>query len=109
VHSDAVEDDGVEYHYVRNQRKRFIRCQKKMGYRKSSLPRKKDRSITAELYQQLLRLLSRADHREYTQVYESKTHRIPEHYIARDFYRFSRSAEAITINCICSWCGFSRS
>jgi peptidyl-tRNA hydrolase len=26
--------------------------------------------------------------REYTQVYESKTHRIPVQYIARDFYRF---------------------
>jgi len=26
--------------------------------------------------------------REYTQVYESKTQRIPVHYIARDFYRF---------------------
>lgn len=45
--------------------------------------------ITADLYQQLLHLLESGNIiREYTQVYESKTQRIPVHYIARDFYRF---------------------
>ncbi|MCL5459958.1 hypothetical protein M3M33_15075, partial [Loigolactobacillus coryniformis] len=45
--------------------------------------------ITAELYQQLLHLLeSGKSIREYTQVYESKTQRIPVQYISRDFYRF---------------------
>lgn len=45
--------------------------------------------ITADLYQQLLHLLESGNIiREYTQVYESKTQRIPVQYIARDFYRF---------------------
>jgi lipopolysaccharide/colanic/teichoic acid biosynthesis glycosyltransferase len=45
--------------------------------------------ITADLYQQLLYLLeSGVIIREYTQVYESKTQRIPVHYMSRDFYRF---------------------
>lgn len=45
--------------------------------------------ITPDLYQQLLHLLESGNViREYTQVYESKTQRIPVQYIARDFYRF---------------------
>lgn len=46
-------------------------------------------SITTELYQQLLKLLESGRLiREYSQVYESKTQRIPVQYIGRDFYRF---------------------
>ncbi len=49
----------------------------------------KSDGITATLYYQLLRLLeSGKSIREYTQVYESKTQRIPVQYISRDFYRF---------------------
>lgn len=49
----------------------------------------KTEGITADLYQQLLRLLeSGKSVREYTHVYESKTQRIPVQYISRDFYRF---------------------
>ena len=45
--------------------------------------------ITVELYQQLLHLLQSGNTiREYTQVYENKTHRIPVHYVTRDFYKF---------------------
>jgi exopolysaccharide biosynthesis polyprenyl glycosylphosphotransferase len=45
--------------------------------------------ITVELYQELLHLLeSGITIREYTQVYEYKTQRIPVHYITRDFYKF---------------------
>jgi hypothetical protein len=40
------------------------------------------------------------------QVYESKTHRIPVQYIARDFYRFFRLAGIITINYIWLLFGF---
>jgi exopolysaccharide biosynthesis polyprenyl glycosylphosphotransferase len=51
--------------------------------------------ITVELYNQLIRLLEGGYIiREYTQVYESITQRIPVQYVARDFYRyfpFSRS------------------
>ncbi|WP_316930439.1 exopolysaccharide biosynthesis polyprenyl glycosylphosphotransferase [Flavobacterium daejeonense] len=42
--------------------------------------------ITAELLQQLLE--SRIVIREYSQVYEAKTQRIPVQYLGRDFYRF---------------------
>jgi len=46
-------------------------------------------SITTELYQQLLKLLeSGMVIREYSQVYEEKTQRIPVQYVERDFYRF---------------------
>jgi exopolysaccharide biosynthesis polyprenyl glycosylphosphotransferase len=49
----------------------------------------KSEKITIELYQQLLLLLKTGNTiREYTQVYESKTKRIPVQYIARDFYKF---------------------
>jgi exopolysaccharide biosynthesis polyprenyl glycosylphosphotransferase len=45
--------------------------------------------MTPQLYQQLLRLLEKGKIiREYTQVYETKTNRIPVQYMARDFYRF---------------------
>ncbi|HJS00988.1 MAG TPA: exopolysaccharide biosynthesis polyprenyl glycosylphosphotransferase [Flavobacterium sp.] len=46
-------------------------------------------SLTTELYQQLLKLLESGKViREYSQVYEEKTQRIPVQYIKRDFYRF---------------------
>lgn len=46
-------------------------------------------SITTELYQQLLKLLESGKViREYSQVYEEKTQRIPVQYVERDFYRF---------------------
>ena len=51
--------------------------------------------ITVNLYNQLINLLENGlVIREYTQVYESLTQRIPVQYVARDFYRyfpFSRS------------------
>jgi hypothetical protein len=51
---------------------------------------KETEGITADLYQQLIKMLESGKLiREYTQVYESKTHRIPVQHIARDFYRFS--------------------
>ncbi len=49
----------------------------------------KTEEITADLYLQLLHLLESGNTiREYTQVYEEKTQRIPLHYITRDFYKF---------------------
>jgi exopolysaccharide biosynthesis polyprenyl glycosylphosphotransferase len=45
--------------------------------------------ITTNLYLQLLHLLESGNTiREYTQVYEDKTQRIPLHHITRDFYKF---------------------
>jgi hypothetical protein len=49
---------------------------------------KETEGITADLYQQLIKMLESGKLIEYTQVYESKTHRIPVQHIARDFYRF---------------------
>ena len=55
----------------------------------------KTEGITVNLYNQLIHLLENGfTIREYTQVYESITHRIPVQYVSRDFYRyfpFSRS------------------
>lgn len=55
----------------------------------------KTESITINLYNQLLKMLENGiPVREYTQVYETITQRIPVQYLARDFYRyfpFSRS------------------
>lgn len=52
-------------------------------------------AITAELYNQLIHLLENGyTIREYTQLYEYLTQRIPVQYVSRDFYRyfpFSRS------------------
>jgi exopolysaccharide biosynthesis polyprenyl glycosylphosphotransferase len=49
----------------------------------------KKEEITVELYQQLLHLLELGNTiREYTQVYESKTQRIPVQFVTRDFYKF---------------------
>nr|WP_262916224.1 exopolysaccharide biosynthesis polyprenyl glycosylphosphotransferase [Flavobacterium algicola] len=45
--------------------------------------------IAPELYHQLIKVLEAGKViREYTQVYESKTHRIPVHHMSTDFYRF---------------------
>ena len=55
----------------------------------------KTEAITVGLYNQLIHLLENGFIiREYTQVYEAITQRIPVHYVSRDFYRyfpFSRS------------------
>ena len=55
----------------------------------------KTESITVDLYNTLMKLLENGvSVREYTQVYESITHRIPVQYVSQDFYKyfpFSRS------------------
>ncbi|MCL9805090.1 exopolysaccharide biosynthesis polyprenyl glycosylphosphotransferase [Flavobacterium amniphilum] len=55
----------------------------------------KTENITVDLYNVLIKLLENGiSIREYTQVYESITHRIPVQYVAQDFYKyfpFSRS------------------
>ena len=90
VHADAVEDEISEYHYVPNiKRAELFSFVKENSISEIVIASQNTEGITAELYQQLLHLLeSGSIIREYTQVYESKTQRIPVHYIARDFYRF---------------------
>ncbi|WP_035667919.1 exopolysaccharide biosynthesis polyprenyl glycosylphosphotransferase [Flavobacterium sp. 83] len=90
VHADALEDEISEYHYVPNiKRSELFSFVKENAVSEIVIASQKTEGITAGLYQQLLHLLeSGSIIREYTQVYESKTQRIPVHYIARDFYRF---------------------
>ena len=90
VNADAAEDELVEYPYVKNiKRDSLFSFVKQNSISEIVIASQKTDGITAELYQQLLRLLeSGAIIREYTQVYESKTQRIPVHYMSRDFYRF---------------------
>ncbi|MFV5694980.1 exopolysaccharide biosynthesis polyprenyl glycosylphosphotransferase [Flavobacterium sp. LB3P122] len=90
VHADANEDDTLEYYYVSNiKRADLFSFVKENSVSEIVIASQNTEGITTELYQQLLHLLeSGSIIREYTQVYESKTQRIPVHYISRDFYRF---------------------
>jgi exopolysaccharide biosynthesis polyprenyl glycosylphosphotransferase len=90
VHADAAEDETAEYQYVPNiKRDDLFSFVKENSISEIVIASQKTEGITAELYQQLLHLLETGSIiREYTQVYESKTQRIPVHYISRDFYRF---------------------
>lgn len=90
VNADAAEDEIIEYPYVQNiKRDALFSFVKQNSISEIVIASQKTEGITAELYQQLLHLLeSGAIIREYTQVYESKTQRIPVHYMSRDFYRF---------------------
>lgn len=84
------EEDENEYHYVQHITRDNLRSfVKENGISEVVIASQKTDGITPELYQQLLHLLESGNIiREYTQVYESKTQRIPVQYISRDFYRF---------------------
>jgi len=88
---DAVEKDSqLRNHFLqqieRNDLASFV---KKNGVSEIVIASKNTQGITSELYQQLLQLLESGKViREYTQVYESKTQRIPVQHMARDFYHF---------------------
>ncbi|TDW47169.1 exopolysaccharide biosynthesis polyprenyl glycosylphosphotransferase [Flavobacterium sp. 270] len=90
VNSDAVEAEDSNFHYVKEIKKENLEDFVKNRYvSEIIIASQKTDGITADLYQQLLHLLESGNIiREYTQVYESKTQRIPVHYISRDFYRF---------------------
>jgi len=90
VNSDSIADENLDFHYVKEIKKdeleHFVSTH---GVSEIIIASQKTDGITADLYQQLLHLLEKGHIiREYTQVYESKTQRIPVHYIGRDFYRF---------------------
>lgn len=90
VNSDSVCDKETEFHYVKEIKKEKLRSfVVSNDVAEIVIASQNTDGITAELYQQLLHLLESGNViREYTQVYESKTQRIPVQYIARDFYRF---------------------
>jgi exopolysaccharide biosynthesis polyprenyl glycosylphosphotransferase len=85
-----------EYDYVENididKLEKFVRTN---SVSEVVIASQKTDGITVGLYNQLIHLLENGFIiREYTQVYESITQRIPVQYVARDFYRyfpFSRS------------------
>lgn len=90
VNAELVQYKKVEHPYVKNIKgDALFSFVKQNAISEVVIASQKTEGITAELYQQLLRLLeSGIIIREYTQVYESKTQRIPVHYMSRDFYRF---------------------
>ena len=90
VNTDATEEEIEEYHYVQHiKRDDLFSFVKENGISEIVIASQKTEGITTDLYQQLLHLLESGNIiREYTQVYESKTQRIPVQYMSRDFYRF---------------------
>lgn len=90
VSSDSVSAEVSGFHYIKEIKKddleEFVA---KNHVSEIVIASQKTEGITADLYQKILHLLESGNIiREYTQVYESKTQRIPVHYISRDFYRF---------------------
>ncbi|WP_269223741.1 exopolysaccharide biosynthesis polyprenyl glycosylphosphotransferase [Flavobacterium sp. IMCC34518] len=90
VNSDFYSKTEFEYQYVKHIRRDDLKSfVSENGISEIVVACQKTDGITPELYQQLLHFLeSGKSIREYTQVYESKTQRIPVQYISRDFYRF---------------------
>ncbi|WP_276382031.1 sugar transferase [Flavobacterium sp. H4147] len=90
VNSDSNSEVDSGFHYVKEIKKEDLENYVfENNVAEIVIASKKTDGITADLYQQLLHLLESGNViREYTQVYESKTQRIPVQYIARDFYRF---------------------
>ena len=90
VDSCKGNNDEFEYHYIQHihidDLVSFVRKNKLVEIVVAS---QNAEDITADLYLQLLHLLeSGMTIREYTQVYEDKTERIPLQFITRDFYKF---------------------
>lgn len=91
VSADSIEiADSLQHHFVQHIKRNDLRAfVKDNGVAEIVIASKNTQGITSELYQQLLQLLESGKViREYTQVYESKTQRIPVQHMARDFYSF---------------------
>ncbi|HSD07101.1 exopolysaccharide biosynthesis polyprenyl glycosylphosphotransferase [Flavobacterium sp.] len=90
VNSDSYSASDFEYQYVEHVNVEDLTLfVAKKSISEIIVASQKTDGITTDLYHQLLYLLeSGKSIREYTQVYESKTQRIPVQYISRDFYRF---------------------
>jgi exopolysaccharide biosynthesis polyprenyl glycosylphosphotransferase len=96
-----VNSDGEETHKIKLNSIKNIKTNDLEHYVRNNsiseivIASQKTEGITVSLYNQLIHLLENGFIiREYTQVYEAITHRIPVQYVSRDFYRyfpFSRS------------------
>lgn len=90
VNSGSVNDNHQEYHFIQHlEVDDLVQFVNENNLFEIVVASQKTEDITVELYQKLLHLLENGTTiREYTQVYEYKTQRIPVHYITRDFYKF---------------------
>ena len=90
INSDFISEENGRSNYVKEINKGELKAFVKLNnVSEIVIASQKTEGITPDLYQQLLHLLECGNViREYTQVYESKTQRIPVQYISRDFYRF---------------------
>jgi len=96
VNSDGEDSSKIKHGYIKNIKptdlENFVR---KNSISEIVIASQKTEGITVALYNQLIHLLENGFIiREYTQVYEAITQRIPVQYVSRDFYRyfpFSRS------------------
>jgi exopolysaccharide biosynthesis polyprenyl glycosylphosphotransferase len=96
VNSDSSDESKISFVKVKNidinDLEKFV---KEFSISEIVIASQKTDGITVKLYNQLIHLLENGFIiREYTQVYENITQRIPVQYVSRDFYRyfpFSRS------------------
>lgn len=90
VSADSIEDAIARTHYVPHIKKEDLYSYvKENKVSEIVIASQKTEGITSDLYLQLLHLLESGNMiREYVQVYESKTQRIPVQFLDRDFYRF---------------------
>jgi exopolysaccharide biosynthesis polyprenyl glycosylphosphotransferase len=96
INSDIQNSKGFEYNFVSHiDLKNIEKFIDEKNISEIVIASQKTEVITVQLYNKLIRLLEKGlVIREYTQVYESITQRIPVQYVARDFYKyfpFSRS------------------
>lgn len=90
VHSEEDSNNLFEYHFVQQIKiNDLVSFVNENSLFEIVVASQNTKDMTIELYQQLLHLLENGTTiREYTQVYEDKTQRIPVQHITRDFYKF---------------------
>lgn len=90
VHSEEDSNNLFEYHFVQQIKiNDLVSFVNENSLFEIVVASQNTKDIKIELYQQLLHLLENGTTiREYTQVYEDKTQRIPVQHITRDFYKF---------------------
>jgi exopolysaccharide biosynthesis polyprenyl glycosylphosphotransferase len=90
INSDSSDDSKISFPNIKNidinDLEKFV---KEYSISEVVIASQKTDGITVKLYNQLIHLLENGFIiREYTQVYENITQRIPVQYVSRDFYRY---------------------
>jgi len=90
VNTDVVQKNSSDYRTLKRiEPDNIFSFVKENGKVEIVIATQKTDGITPDLYQQLLHLLESGNIiREYAQVYENKTYRIPVQFMSRDFYHF---------------------